>query len=47
MADDKDEQLILYTYNPIKYGADPDHEEVRAKERTLRLAWIHLVDKGI
>ena len=47
MADDKDEQLILYTYNPIKYGADPDHEEVRAKERTLRLAWIHLVDKGV
>lgn len=47
MADDKDEQLILYTYNPIKYGADPDHEEVRAKERALRLAWIHLVDKGI
>lgn len=47
MADDKDEQLILYTYNPIKYGADPDHEEVRTKARTLRLAWIHLVDKGI
>lgn len=47
MADNKDEQLILYTYNPIKYGADPEHEEVRAKERTLQLAWIHLVDKGV
>lgn len=46
-ADDKDEQLILYTYNPVKYGADPEHEEVREKERTLRLAWIHLVDKGV
>lgn len=47
MADNKDEQLILYTYNPVKYGADLEHEEVRAKERTLRLAWIHLVDKGV
>ena len=47
MADNKDEQLILYTYNPIKYGADPEHEEVRVKERTLRLAWVHLVDKGV
>lgn len=47
MADNKDEQLILYTYNPIKYGADPEHKEVRAKERTLRLAWVHLVDKGV
>ena len=47
MADNKDEQLILYTYNPIKYGADQEHEEVRAKERTLRLAWVHLVDKGV
>lgn len=47
MADNKDEQLILYTYNPIKYGADPEHKEVREKERTLRLAWVHLVDKGV
>lgn len=47
IADNKDEQLILYTYNPVKYGADPEHSAVRAKERTLRLAWIHLVDKGV
>lgn len=47
MADNKDEQLILYTYNPIKYGADPEHEEVREKNRTLRLAWIHQLPRGV
>lgn len=47
MADDKDEQLILYTYNPITYGADPEHEEVREKNRTLRLAWIHKLTRGV
>lgn len=47
LTDDKSEQLVLYTYNPLNYGADPDHEEVRAESRTLRLAWIHKVDKGI
>lgn len=47
MADDKDEQLILYTYNPIKYGADPEHEEVREKNRMLRLAWIHKLTRGV
>ena len=47
LADDKEEQLVLYTYNPVNYGADPEHADVRAADRTLRLAWIHEVDKGV
>ena len=47
LADDKEEQLVLYTYDPINYGGQDTNSEVYAADRTLRLAWIHAVDGGV
>lgn len=43
----KNEQAIIYTYNSTIFGEDPDHAEVRAAERTLRLAWVHKIGNGL